>query len=178
MGIEICSLTQADANKLAEHFKRHRLESGIDGVHFMPFTADDPEGPKGANIDQAFWPLDKPGWQRWFVARDTESETIVGHVDLKSDPLKSGLHWCHLGIGIEAPYRGHSLGKKFMTHAIDYARKQNGLSWIELRVFANNVPALSLYRKLGFEKAGVLPDRFRLHGQSIDDIIMVLNVQQ
>lgn len=65
-----------------------------------------------------------------------------------------------------------------MKHAIDYSREQNGLSWIELRVFANNIPALLLYRKLGFEKAGVLPDRFRLHGQSIDDIIMVLNVQQ
>jgi ribosomal protein S18 acetylase RimI-like enzyme len=178
MGIEIESLTRGSVISLAEHFRRYRRESGIDGVYFMPFTPDDPEGPQGANIEQTFWPLDRPGWQRWFVARDSESGMIFGHVDLKSDSMKSGLHWCHLAIGIEAPYRGRGLGKMLMAQAINFARDQGGLSWIELRVFANNVPALSLYRNLGFEKIGVLRDRFRLHGQSIDDIIMVLNVQQ
>jgi ribosomal protein S18 acetylase RimI-like enzyme len=159
---------------LTEHVKRHRAESGTGGVHFMPFAADDPNGPTGACAERAFWPVDRPGWQRWFCAHDTASGNIVGHVDVKSDPLSAGLHWCHLGIGIETAYRGQGLGERLMDCAIGFVEARPSLSCIELRVFSGNTPAIALYRKKGFVEVGVLKDRFRLQRQSIDDIVMVL----
>jgi RimJ/RimL family protein N-acetyltransferase len=176
LNIDIRALTSQTIPLLTEHFQRHRAESGTGGVHFMPFAADDPDGPTGASADRAFWPLDWPGWQRWFCAHEISSGKIVGHVDLKSDPLKTGLHWIHLGIGIESAYRGQGLGEKLIDSAIGFAKQQHTIACIELRVFANNRPAIALYRKKGFVEIGTLKDRFRLPGQSIDDMIMVLDV--
>jgi RimJ/RimL family protein N-acetyltransferase len=173
MSTDIKELTPLSFPALAEHFMRHRAESGADGVHFMPFAPDDPNGPTGACADRAFWPVDKPGWQRWFCAHNTDSGNIVGHVDLKSDPLRAGLHWCHLGIGIEAEYRGQGLGDRLMDVAIGFVEAHPGLACIELRVFSGNTPAIALYRKKGFTELGTLKDRFRLQGRSIDDIVMV-----
>jgi RimJ/RimL family protein N-acetyltransferase len=176
MATEIHPLTVELIPALAAHFGRHRNESGVNDIHFMPFLPDDPQGPRGASVDCAFLPLDKCGWQRWFCAQDMSTGNIVGHVDLKSDPLQSSMHWCQLGIGIEGAYRGQGLGERLMSRAIDFARHHEQLEWIELRVFANNTPAVSLYQKLGFKTVGVLRDRFRLRGQSIDDIVMVLSI--
>jgi RimJ/RimL family protein N-acetyltransferase len=174
--VEIKPLAVETSANLLEHFTRHRRESGVDGMHFMPFAPDDPDGPEGVSVEKVFWPLDKPGWQRWFCAHDTTSGTIIGHVNLKSDSLKAGLHRCELGMGIEKAYRGLGLGKALMERAINFSRGSKELSWIDLRVFAHNSPALALYRKSGFTEVGILRDRFRIQGQSIDDIVMVLNV--
>ena len=176
MTIKILPLTPDTLSVLAEHFKRHRAESGLDGVHFMPFAPDDPNGPTGPSSDRPFWSLDTPGWQRWFCAHDTQSGHIVGHVDLKSDPLRTGVHWCHLGIGIERVYRGQGLGEQLMQAAINFVKASPGIDHIELRVFANNTPAVALYKKMGFKEVGTLKDRFRIQGQSIDDTVMVLGI--
>ncbi|MDP2286053.1 MAG: N-acetyltransferase [Pseudohongiella sp.] len=177
MTIEIKALTRQTMPILGEHFKRHRAESGTNGVHFMPFAPDDTNGPTGATVDRSFWPIDKPGWQRWFCIHELATGNIVGHVDLKTDPLRAGTHWCHLGIGIESAYRGRGLGGKLMDCAIAYAKSTRTIDFIELRVFSNNLPALALYKKKGFVEIGTLKDRFRLQGQSIDDTIMVLDVR-
>jgi len=174
ISIDIKPLDLHSMSLLTEHVKRHRAESGTDDVHFMPFTADDPYGPTGACAERAFWPVDRPGWQRWFCAHDTDTGKIVGHVDLGSDPLRAGLHWCHLGIGIETAYRGQGVGERLMDCAIAFAQAHPALACIELRVFSDNAPAIALYRKKGFVEVGTLKDRFRLQGQSIDDSVMVL----
>lgn len=174
--IEIKPFTADASEEILNHFQRHRRESGQDGVHFMPFAPDDPHGPQGISIEKAFLPLDTIGWQRWFYARDISSGKIVGHVDLKGDGLRAGLHRCDLGIGIETAYRGAGLGKRLMMTAIDFARSVDSLAWIDLKVFAQNRRAYALYKQLGFTEVGILRDRFRIEGESLDDVVMVLNV--
>lgn len=174
--IEILPFHLDHQKKLSEHFKRHRAESGKNSIHFMPFSPDDPDGPRGITVDKAFQDMDQPGWQRWFCAHETETGFIIGHVDLKSDPLRASLHRCELGIGIEAPYRNSGLGRRLMLEAISYVRHSQTVEWIDLRVFANNKPAMSLYKNMGFIEVGTLIDRFRIDSQSIDDVIMTLHV--
>ena len=116
-----------------------------------------------------------PGWQRWFVAV-TARGSIVGHVDLKGSRLKTGMHRCLLGIGIERGYRRRGLGRRLMTAAIEFARSAESLSWVDLAVFANNAPARALYKTLGFVEIGTLEDRFRIEGLAIDDVMMSLKV--
>lgn len=176
--IEIKPFTVDVRPGLLEHFQRHRHESGKEGIHFMPFPPDDPDGPTDISIEKALLPLDTPGWQRWFYATDSGSGHIIGHLDLKSDGLRAGLHRCELGIGIETAFRGMGLGKKLMNTAIEFARSEESLAWIDLRVFANNTKARVLYKQLGFTEVGILKDRFRIGSESIDDILMLLNVEQ
>ena len=157
------------------HFARHRAESGVGDIHFMPYDPDDPDGPKGLDSEAWQWPLTRPGWQRWFLALAAD-ERVIGHVDLKGDGLQTGSHRTTLGIGIERSHRGAGLGRRLMQTAIDFSREQPGLDWLELHAFGHNAPGLSLYRSLGFEEIGRVRDRFRIREQRIDDVHMTLSV--
>ncbi len=168
-------LTAVDWSRFIAHFKRHRAESGRGDAHFLPFAPGDSDGPKGVDREALSRPLDECGWQRCWVAV-AEDEEIVGHVNLKGSGLNTGLHRCELGIGIERPYRGGGLGRRLMTAAVEFARGVETLAWVDLQVFAHNRPGRALYRRLGFTEAGTVVDRFRIEAQSVDDVIMTLNV--
>ncbi len=62
-----------------------------------------------------------------------------------------------------------------METAIEFARGVEALAWVDLRVFAHNAPGRALYRNLGFFEV-TLADRFRIGSETIDDVIMSLNV--
>ena len=175
MSPSIRPLVQADLPLFESHFRRHRAESGRDGMHFMPYEPDDPEGPAGLNADALALPLTERGWQRWWIAVEEGGE-VIGHVDLKGSGLKAGLHRCEVGIGIEAPFRRGGLGRRLMQAAIDFCRAAESISWIDLGVFAHNSAARALYESLGFSEIGTITDRFRLGGQSVDDVSMTLRV--
>ena len=101
MSLSIQPLTRKDVERFHDHFRRHRVESGRGDHHFMPFAPGDPRGPSELDVDAIDRPVTAPGWQRWFVAV-TDRDEIVGHVDLKGDALRTGLHRCELGrqVGI------------------------------------------------------------------------------
>ena len=176
MAIQIRALTEDDLDRFAAHFNRHRAESGRDDIHFMPFDPNDADGPRGLDRTGLEKPLHSPGWQRWFAAFETDGR-IVGHVDLKGDDLKTGLHRCELGIGIERSHRGHRLGRRLMQMAISFARKTDTLEWVDLRVFAHNKAARALYESLGFVEVATIVDRFRITGTRVDDVLMTLHLQ-
>ena len=157
------------------HFARHRAESGRGGdYHFMPFAPDDPEGPKGMDPSMLELGLDQPGWQRWWVAKS--GDNIVGHVDIKGGAIKSQLHRCELGIGIERAHRGGGLGRKLMQSAITFCQLSPSIDWLDLRVFAHNQNARHLYQSLGFEEYGTVADWIRIGPTKIDDVMMTLSV--
>ena len=176
VAISIHPLTAGDVPLFSEHFVRHSGESGRGDYHFMPFAPDDDDGPKGLDARLFELSLSTPGWQRWWVAWSPDRRQILGHVDLKGDHLKTGLHRCELGIGIERDYRGRGLGADLMRVAIEFTQAAEGIDWLDLRVFAHNANARALYVKLGFVEIGTVTDRFRIEGESLDDLIMTLNV--
>lgn len=165
-----------DRSLVAAHFRRHLRESGVDGPHFVPYDADDPDAPSGFDPERLSLRLGEPGWQRWFGLFVGGRRRVVGHVDLSGPRLRAGLHRCVLGIGIERPYRGRGLGRELMTTAIAFVRETPTIAWLDLHVFADNAPARRLYRDLGFVEVGELADRFRIGSRSIDDVQMTLNV--
>lgn len=175
MPVAIEPLSAPLVPRLLEHFKRHRQESGRDGdPHFMPFEPDGETGPLGLDAERWQWPLDRLGWQRWFLA--TDQGRVVGHVDLKGDGLATGQHRCTLGIGIERPWRGRGLGRQLMGTAMAFARQAPALEWLDLNVMGGNHRARRLYEDLGFEVIGTIRDRFRLLGEPVDDLMMTLPV--
>ena len=168
-------LTVEDQSAFGVHFERHRAESGCGEPHFLPFVPGGPDGPKGLDFTALARPLDEPGWQRGWGA--IVGGEMIGHVELKGDSLRSGLHRCELGIGIERPHRGAGLGQRLMEMAIDLARRTPTLNWVDLHVFAHNVAGRALYRRLGFVEVGTVVDRFRIGSQTVDDVSMSLRVR-
>jgi ribosomal protein S18 acetylase RimI-like enzyme len=49
-----------------------------------------------------------------------------------------------------------------------------GIKMITLDVIADNKPAFSLYRKMGFKKVAVLPRYFQHRGELLDIVVMNL----
>ena len=174
MHYDIRAVEADHTEALKAHFNRHRAESGRGDIHFMPFAPDDPDGPRGLNTDGLALPLSEPAWQRWFAA--WSGNEVVGHVNLKGGQLKSTLHRCELGIGIERQARGQGLGRALMLQAIECVRAAASVDWLDLKVFGHNAAALALYRSLGFIEVGRVGDFVRLEDERIDDVLMTLSV--
>ncbi|TAL38534.1 MAG: GNAT family N-acetyltransferase [Alphaproteobacteria bacterium] len=89
---------------------------------------------------------------------------VVGWCDVipaKDRPIHA--HTGVLGIGILPEFRGKGMGRALMTATIAKARTK-GLTRIELTVRENNVNAIALYKKIGFETEGIKKNAVRIDG--------------
>jgi RimJ/RimL family protein N-acetyltransferase len=90
---------------------------------------------------------------------------ICGHADLRARPERAASHRCLLGMGVHRDARRQGLGERLLGTALDWARTQPGLDWVDLEVLSSNAPARRLYERCGFVFAGELPDLFRIDGE-------------
>ena len=74
-------------------------------------------------------------------------------------------------VAVKKEYRGRYIGKEMMRELL-YLSKQRGITSFTLEVRAGNEPAISLYRSLGFEPAGIRKDFYT--GPKEDAVIMWL----
>ena len=90
--------------------------------------------------------------------------------------LASASHRAELQIGIEIDYRKKGLSTKLIPLALEWAKKESPLEYIDLRVFDNNLPAIKIYESLGFERIGFKPDIFRIADIKLNQIEMQLKI--
>lgn len=174
--MQIRLATMDDILDLVDHDLRHMREPGHDGQLAHPFPPDypwDKEKRLTEKLNSFPKNIDEEGWQRSFIV--THDDLIVAHLNLKNN-FEGMLHRAQLGMGIEAHYRGKGLGKKLLQFAIDWAKDQPTLEWIDLSVFAHNLPARKLYSSVGFEEIATYKDKIRVNGHSIDDVSMTLKL--
>lgn len=91
----------------------------------------------------------------------------------KKDPEFS--HYGRLGISVAKEYRDIGVGFEMVTALTEECRK-NGMKLIDLGVFANNLRAIHLYEKVGFQQVGRTPGKRNRNGRFIDDISMVIEL--
>ena len=103
---------------------------------------------------------------------------VVGELELRGGRIQAELHRATLGMGLRRSFTGKGYGGQLMERALGWARDEARLSWIDLGVFSDNLPAQKLYRRWGFRELGVRPDAFRIEGGVVvDDILMVLDLR-
>lgn len=109
-----------------------------------------------------------------FMVTAFDGGRIVG--DLGVAELRAHLkyrHRAYMGVSIQEAYCGSGLGSRMLEIAIRQA-KENGFEQMELGVFSDNVRAMGLYEKFGFQKFGMTPRAYKLKdGSYRDEIIMV-----
>ena len=77
--------------------------------------------------------------------------------DDAGDPAAAALACVHSGIGVylnvvvREGLRGQGFGRCVMQAALNWSREK-GINWAAIQVLADNVPAINLYRSLGFEE--------------------------
>jgi RimJ/RimL family protein N-acetyltransferase len=121
--------------------------------------------------------VDEPGWRRFWLAHDA-SGAIAGHSDLRGRPDACTLHRAILGIGVHRDHRRRGLGKRLLDVALDWARAQPSLAWVDLDLLASNRAAATLYARAGFERIATTRDMFRIDGDSVDHITMTLRLSR
>ena len=96
---------------------------------------------------------------------------IVGWCDIRRETIPVYAHVGHLGMGLLPEYHGRGVGERLIRASIDAARAA-GLERIELTVYARNVRAAALYRKVGFAHEGTRVRGKKLDGE-YDDVHMM-----
>ena len=100
-------------------------------------------------------PSASPGWFRVWIAE--EQGDIVGHVGLMAWAQPASAHRVRVGVGVLEPYRQRGVATSLFEVAIDWARGQPQLAWLDAEVFAHNEPSLRLFRRLGFVETARIP---------------------
>lgn len=103
---------------------------------------------------------------------------LVGEIGFSSRGPSRMAHHGHLGIGVRSDWRGRGLGEHLMLALLDWARAHPTIEKVCLGVFAENAPAIALYKKLGFVEECRRIKEFKYGpGKYMDDIQMSLWVK-
>lgn len=102
-----------------------------------------------------------------------EKGHLVGWLDIVVMKNPRMNHRGTLGMGLQQGHRGKGIGSALMKKALEYS-KSIGLEKIELQVYPQNIQAIELYKKFGFQQVGYCKHYRKLEGQYQDSIVMEL----
>ena len=100
------------------------------------------------------------------VAKD--GSKIVGNASLTRLPRRMG-HRGDFAVSVTKEYWNQGIGSKLLHEVINFA-KENSFEVIDLQVRSDNLTAIHLYEKFGFEKIGTHPAFFKM-----DDVEIVFD---
>lgn len=103
------------------------------------------------------WMLPPPA--EVFVA--TESSRVLGTVLLQPNKPGLGDHVANAGFMVDPAAQGRGVGRALAEYALARAREQGYLAMQFNAVVATNTGAVKLWRSLGFDVIGTVPDGFR-----------------
>ncbi len=107
-----------------------------------------------------------------FVAVD-ESGAILGTYYLRANQAGGGAHVCNAGYMTGAAATGRGVARAMGLHSIDHA-KARGFRAMQFNfVVSTNTRAVGLWRSLGFEIVGRLPDAFAHPAEGFVDALVM-----
>jgi RimJ/RimL family protein N-acetyltransferase len=107
-----------------------------------------------------------------FIVAEIDGQ-VVGDLSLARDCWALTGHVASLGMEIKKGYRNKGIGTRMMQHALEWAMSRQ-VYRVELEVFAENLPAIHLYQKFGFEVEGRKRHAVYKWGRYLDMLVMGL----
>lgn len=125
-------------------------------------------------------PLDRV---RAFVAENIRNQVpqvvavsgnqVVGWCDIQPGWHHTLRHCGSLGMGLLPEFRGKRIGQTLFAACLELTRAV-GVTRVELEVREDNLPAIALYKRLGFATEGVKQRGMRVHGRYVNTVAMGL----
>jgi ribosomal protein S18 acetylase RimI-like enzyme len=103
---------------------------------------------------------------------------MVGALTCGGGTLKADRHMTALGVYVAKPWREQGIGSALMEQALEWAKVSPVVERVELEVFAQNVRAIHLYEKYGFEHEGRKRRLYYQNGEPMDMLMMALLLEK
>ena len=116
------------------------------------------------------------GAQAAYVA-ETDS-SVVGMYKFGANYPGRGSHVASATYLVHPCSQGRGIGRELVTHSLARARDEGFTAMQFNHVVSANVPAVELYRKLGFAVAGTLPRAFRHQALGLVDVYVMYRFLQ
>ncbi|MDH4983758.1 N-acetyltransferase [Hyphomicrobium sp. D-2] len=98
---------------------------------------------------------------------------VVGTYYLRANQLGGGAHVANCGYATSGAHRGQGFARKMAEHSLDAARAE-GFRAVQFNfVVEANAPAVHLWRSLGFQEVGRLPEAFHHPVQGYVDALVM-----
>ena len=167
MSITIKKASPTDAALILEYLKQvggetDNLTFGSEG---MPFSVE---------AEEAFLSgIEDSCDDIMLIAKDNEK--VVGCASLSRLPRRMK-HRGDFAVSVAKEYWNQGIGSMLLGKILDFA-KENAFDIIDLQVRSDNLKAIHLYEKYGFQKMGVHPAFFKINGEYISFDYMYLKIQ-
>lgn len=83
---------------------------------------------------------------------------------------------CHVayiwGVYVKKEYRGQGISKKIMQALLEELQKNGEIAKANLNVNTAQLPAVELYKSLGFQMVGTLHKEMKIDGEFVDEYAM------
>jgi RimJ/RimL family protein N-acetyltransferase len=100
-----------------------------------------------------------------------ENEALAGYLIAIGGAARKNKHSAYIVIGILQEHQGKGIGTALFHELEDWAL-QNGLHRLELTVITENIAAIALYEKAGFQQEGVKRDSLYMDGKYVNEYYM------
>ena len=97
---------------------------------------------------------------------------VVGTIGLDVEPNPRRRHCGEIGMCVHDDYQGRGVGRALLAAAVDLADNWLGLRRLELSVYADNAPAIALYRRFDFAVEGTARSYALRNGEYVDALFM------
>lgn len=166
MDIVIERASCEDAEEILQYLKQvggetDNLTFGAEG---LPFSVEE----EAAYIKQ----LENSCDNVMFVAK--ENGRIIGDASFTGLPRRMK-HRGDLGLAVLKKYWNRGVGSQLLYEIIQFA-KENSFEIIDLQVRSDNLPAIHLYEKFGFQKIGTHDSFFKIGEKEIAFDYMCLKI--
>lgn len=97
---------------------------------------------------------------------------IIGNASLSRYPRRMR-HRGEIGVSVAKAYWNNGIGRQLLNAVISFAR-DNHFEILDLQVRSDNLSAIHLHEKLGFQKLCTYPNFFKINNQYVDFEFMYL----
>jgi L-amino acid N-acyltransferase YncA len=111
----------------------------------------------GREQGQGWWLLGEP--DRTVVAVD-EAGSVLGTAKMNRNHMGNGSHIASASYMVAPEHSGRGVGRALCEYTVDWARTAGYRAMQFNAVVETNIHAVRLYRSLGFEVIGTLPEGF------------------
>ena len=102
----------------------------------------------------------------------TVDQKVVGLLGLDRSGVARLNHTATLSIAVHDDHAGRGVGSALMGAVVDVADRWWNLVRLELEVYADNLRAIALYERFGFQREGLLRARAWRDGEYVDCLAM------